>query len=282
VPADRSDDQLLHDARAGDRAALSALLERHAASVYRFGLKMCRNPADAQDIVQDTLLAASKGLEGFRGEASLATWLYTVARSFCIKKHRSSKFAPAALQSLETDASLAELPGAGPRPDDAAHDRQLARVLEAALDRLDAPQREVLLLRDVEGFTAPEVATILEISVEAVKSRLHRARAELRALLAPYLPEHERPDALAGSPSCPEIISVFSRYLEGEIGASECEAMQGHVAVCKRCDAACASLRHALSLCHTAPRAEIPAEVTAMIKAALRTLTQTAPPREPH
>ena len=100
---DPSDDSLLAAARAGDRHALEALLERHQAQVYRFGMKMCRDPEDAKDVLQDTLLAMARGVRDFRGASSLSTWLYTIARSFCIKKRRRSKFAPDEERSLDSD-----------------------------------------------------------------------------------------------------------------------------------------------------------------------------------
>jgi sulfur dioxygenase len=79
--SDHSDARLLDQARAGDLWALEQLIERHQAQVYRFGLKMCREPEDAKDVLQDTLLAMARGIREFRGTASLSTWLYTVARS---------------------------------------------------------------------------------------------------------------------------------------------------------------------------------------------------------
>src|SRR5918911_4634014 len=94
------DENLLTDARAGDRAALERLLELHQRRVFRFGLKMCGGEEDAKDVLQETLLAAARGIRDFRGASSVSTWLYTIARSFCIKRHRTSKFAPGQLQSL--------------------------------------------------------------------------------------------------------------------------------------------------------------------------------------
>src|SRR6476619_4480129 len=100
----QSDAELIEALRSGDEKALAALLARHAPAIYRFGLRMCRDPEDARDVVQDTLLAAARGVRDFRGASSLSTWLYTIARSFCLKKHRRSKFAPEPERSLDTDA----------------------------------------------------------------------------------------------------------------------------------------------------------------------------------
>ena len=97
-----SDQNLLAAARAGDRQALEALLERHEGRVYRFGMKMCRDPEDARDVLQDTLLAMARGIRDFRGASSLSTWLYTIARSFCIQKRRPTTSPPQTHESADT------------------------------------------------------------------------------------------------------------------------------------------------------------------------------------
>src|SRR5689334_24944270 len=99
------DHDLLERARAGDREALETLLQRHQAQVYRFGMKICRDPEDAKDVLQDTLLAMARSVRDFRGASSISTWLYTIARSFCLKKRRRSKFAPDEERSLDTDVA---------------------------------------------------------------------------------------------------------------------------------------------------------------------------------
>ena len=90
---DRADEALLEAARAGDADALEALLGRYQGPVLRFSRKMCRDTEDARDVLQETLLAMARGIRAFRGGSSLSTWLYTIARSHCIKKRRRSKFA---------------------------------------------------------------------------------------------------------------------------------------------------------------------------------------------
>src|SRR5512134_3144303 len=114
-----NDTQLLAAAQGGDRRALEHLLERHQRRVYRFGLKMCRDPEDAKDVLQETLIAVARGVKDFRGASSVSTWLYTIARSFCIKKRRRSKFAPEQEESLDARAPGVEArqvadPGRGP------------------------------------------------------------------------------------------------------------------------------------------------------------------------
>src|SRR5689334_11245834 len=213
------DHDLLERARAGDRVALEKLLERHQAQVYRFGMKMCRDPEDAKDVLQDTLLAMARGVRDFRGASSISTWLYTVARSFCIKKRRRSKFAPAEDRSLDTDVAPEARSLADPAKsaDEVLAGRRVEQALEQAIDALEPMYREVLILRDVEGLTAPEVAEVLGVSVQAVKSRLHRARLSVRAHVAPLL---EIPgDSSVAPGTCPDVLTLFSQHLEDEISA---------------------------------------------------------------
>jgi len=272
VPNHDQRDDLLERARKGDRGALETLLANHQRQIYRFGLKMCRDPEDAQDVLQDTLLAMARGVRDFRGASSISTWLYTIARSFCIKKRRKSKFAPASERSLDSDVHLeaARLADPAKGPDEALAGREVEVALGQAIAALDPIYREVLLLRDVEGLTAPEVAEVLGVTVEAVKSRLHRARLSVRASVAPLFDVPAEP-AAAPRGTCPDILTLFSRYLEDEISPDVCATMERHLAGCPRCRTACDSLKRTLALCHTAgAEVRVPDAVQASVKAALR------------
>ena len=271
-----SDATLLERARTGDRQALEDLLSRHQRRVYRFGLKMCRDPEDAKDVLQETLLAVARTVKDFRGASSVSTWLYTIARSFCIKKRRRPRSAPVAELSLETDrpAAAASLPDASPAPDRLVEDHETRSALDAALASLSAPHREVIVLRDVEGLSAGEVAEVTGLSVDAVKSRLHRARAVLRARLAPVLgaPPAARPAARPAAAGCPDIVSLFSRHLEGEIDGAVCAEMERHIAACDACRSACDSLKATLRVCRSVPAPEVPARLQESVRHAIRDL----------
>jgi RNA polymerase sigma-70 factor, ECF subfamily len=265
----RSDDELVAAARQGDSAALETLLLRYQPHLYRFGLRMCGNVEDAGDVAQESLVSMARSVRGFRGDASVSSWLYTIARRFCIKKRRRSKFAPAREESLDaptTDVAL-HLADPRPNPEQTAANAELATALTRAIDALEPAQREVLVLRDVEGLSAPEVAKILDLSVDAVKSRLHRARVAIREALAPAL---GRPGiAPAGGPPCPDVLTLFSQHLEGEIAPSVCAAMEAHLAQCHHCHATCESLKRTLALCRQLPTPDVPASLAASVRAAI-------------
>jgi len=265
-----SDEELLSAARSGDRDALEELLTRHQRSVFRFGMKMCGEEEDAKDVLQETLLAAARNLGEFRGASSVSTWLYTIARSFCIKQRRRSKFAPETLESLDTGepARLAvQLPDLTRGPDEALHGRRLEAVLEEAIGRLEPKYREVLVLRDVEGLSAAEVAEVAGLSVEAVKSRLHRARVAVRERVAPALMAEP-----AGKPgrSCRDVVEAFSRHLEGEIDPGLCAQLESHLEGCPACRSRCDSLKATLSLCRSAGARPVPAKIETSVRKALR------------
>jgi RNA polymerase sigma-70 factor (ECF subfamily) len=262
------DRELLERARSGEQGALEQLLQRHQSQVYRFGMKMCRDPEDAKDVLQDTLLSVARNFRDFRGGSSLSTWIYTIARSFCVKKRRQSKFAPKEPAS-SLDDEAAHIADPGSMADEALASKQVEQALEEAIAALEPMYREVLLLRDVEGLTAPEVAQVTGASVQAVKSRLHRARLAVRAHVAPLLGIPSDLPAAAGT--CPDVLALFSAHLEGQVSAEVCAQMERHVEACPRCKGACDSLKRTLSLCQaSAPAVEVPASVQASVKVALR------------
>jgi RNA polymerase sigma-70 factor (ECF subfamily) len=263
-----TDQELLEAVRAGDRRALERLLARHQASIYRFGARMCRDEEDAKDVLQETMFAAARGMPEFRGGSALSTWLYAIARSFCIKKRRTSKFAPDHVESLEAHAEhVGQIADARRSPEEDAAGRQLQAALDGAIADLEPMYREVLALRDIEGLSAAEVAEAMGLSVDAVKSRLHRARSAVRERIAPLLAPAGAP---APGPGCQDVIDLFSRRLEGEIDGTACAELEAHLEGCAGCRGRCESLRGTLALCKRAGAAPVPANVERSVREALR------------
>ncbi|HKO93696.1 MAG TPA: sigma-70 family RNA polymerase sigma factor [Polyangiaceae bacterium] len=252
---------LIERAKAGERAALEQLLEQLAPLVHRFGVRMCRNEADAEDVLQETLLSITDHLKEFEGRASLASWVFMLARTACARRRRGLKNRP----HLPEDAA-AEHSSDAATPEDAAERARLRAQIESALDALSDEQREVFMLRDMEGLSAAEVAESLGLSVEAVKSRLHRARSSLRAALASEL----GPDRPAPGPNCPDVLQAFSRKLEGELETADCALMEKHVEGCPACANICSSLQSTLSMCRKQASAEVPAALRARLQRAVR------------
>lgn len=270
---------LLKAAQAGDRQALEHLIELYQPLVLRFGLRMCKNFDDAQDIVQETLLAAARSLNQFQGRSSLSTWLYTIARSYCIKKRRRSKFAPREEASLDDthNAEATRLATPERSPEQMAIDRELEGALRRAIDQLEPMYREVLVLRDMEGLTAPEVAEVVGASVPAVKSRLHRARTAVREALVPFLEPEPTPLRKNPAAECPDIVHLFSRNLEGEVSERLCHELQAHLDQCPRCQQKCDSITRVVQMCRTQPEPPVPDALKAAVREAVRALQPNRP-----
>ena len=255
--------RLIAAARKGDAAAMSRLLELAAGPAQRFSRGFCRDPHDSEDLAQEVLVSLMRSLDSFRGESSLSTWTYIVARRACARlRKRGSRFS--ALDELPAEA---EPPAATSAEPPARHARKrLGEALERAIAALPMAQREVLVLRDVEGLPAAEVGRVLGLGERAVKSRLHRARLTLRETLAPVV-------GIAAPPpgaQCPDTARMLSRYIEGELDSGVCARLETHVAACPACGAACESLRSVLGACREYGERAIPVDLRRSIRAAIR------------
>jgi RNA polymerase sigma-70 factor (ECF subfamily) len=186
------DYELIRAINSGQAGKFRELVERYAHKLYNFNLRMCRDPADAEDLVQETFLAVFRYIKDFRHETKFKNWLYRVAASACIKKLRKSRFAPEREISLEEfDPSaeaetIARVPEWAQQPLEQMLNEELLGTLNEAILSLPEKYRIVVVLRDIEGFSTEEAAQILNLSVTNVKVRLHRARLFLREKLKGY------------------------------------------------------------------------------------------------
>ncbi len=164
--------QLVDAACAGDASALAQLMTVYRGRLHRYGRVVCSSEADADDAVQEALGALPKRLRAQRPEA-LTGWLFAVVRNLCRRMLRPT----ATRARLEHLLSVVER---ALMPDEQLEQAQLAAAVHRALDSLEPMYREVLVLRDLEGQSGEETARRLELTLEAMKSRLHRARRLLR------------------------------------------------------------------------------------------------------
>ncbi|MCE2903347.1 MAG: RNA polymerase sigma factor [Gemmatimonas sp.] len=176
-----SDAALLSAAAAGDAAAFATFMRAHQGAVHRH-LVAFTGHHDVDDALQETFIAAWRAAAGFHGGGSARGWLFTIARNVVRHQVRRRVDEPAQLESLD---ELAERAGWGSIPDERVRpEAGLAReLLAVAFDRLPPEEREVLTLRELDGLSGDETASLLHLTVPAMKSRLHRARLHLAAVL---------------------------------------------------------------------------------------------------
>jgi RNA polymerase sigma-70 factor (ECF subfamily) len=188
--------------RAGDRAEFSRLVEATSPRIYRLGLKMLGNPQDAEDILQETYLKALRALKNFDGRSSLATWLYRIATNEALmllrRKHPDTLSIDEPVETLEGEQEPVQIVDWCCLPEAELMSAEARRRLDKAIGQLPQALRVVFLLRDIEDLSTRETAEVLNLSEEAVKTRLSRARFRLREMLSEYF--GERLDDLAAQP----------------------------------------------------------------------------------
>ncbi len=189
----REEEQLLVDrCRRGDRESFAQLMRLHEKQIYNFTYRMLGSEEEAEDLTQDIFVAAFRNIKGFRGEAKFSTWLYRIAlnqtrnrikylsrRNFFAKRARRAE--PGKNISAESPETVADK---APSPEQWTITKDLATLVQDCLSQMPPQARQILVLRDVQGFSYQELSEILSLNLGTVKSRLHRARTALQERLA--------------------------------------------------------------------------------------------------
>lgn len=179
---------LVQAARGGDAEAMERLLVRAQASAYRFSVMVCGRTDETEDVMQEALVSTYKHAREIREPEAFRAWLFRTVRNACRLNRRRRVAEPAHLVSLDDGSAFDDAHVVEPQAPDGAPEERLdaearGRRLRRALLTLPGPQREVIVLRDLEGLSTREVAGVVGISEANVKQRLHRARVALRAAL---------------------------------------------------------------------------------------------------
>jgi RNA polymerase sigma-70 factor (ECF subfamily) len=175
------EEKLIVLAKAGDKKALTQLVKNYEKTIYNFSFKICRDRNKAENIMQETFYSMIKHLNQFDSKSKLSTWLYRIVANHCLMEARKDKHRH--FVSIDEDETLFEERYAvdySRLPTRFTENKELKKILDEAISKLSPDYRMIFLLRDVEGLSTEETAEAAELSISAVKSRLHRARAFLR------------------------------------------------------------------------------------------------------
>jgi len=184
-----SDTELVRRFKEGDREAYSELVRRYQDRVYTMCLRWMKDPNIAEEVAQDVFLALFRALDRFRGDAQLSTWIYRVVINHCKnrrlyrQRRHATKHEPLEGERQD-DMPDRQIPSEGPGTDALIHRTEAQELVHEALARLDEEQREIILLRDVQDLSYDQIGEILDLPRGTVKSRLHRARAQLASVLS--------------------------------------------------------------------------------------------------
>lgn len=231
------DDRLIALTCQGDRRAFSSIVDRHASAVLRLARAMVQDVEVAEDVAQDTFLNAFRAAATYRRElASVRTWLFAIARNEARRALRNRRVAPARLEDRSLMALGLEAGWGQVGPEQALERVETTERLAWALASLDPEDREILVLRELEGLRGNEVAELLELTLSAVKSRLHRARLRLLAALRSSeggVVEHERD---VGGMTCSAVLARLGDYVDGDCPPEETARIEEHLHGCTVCE----------------------------------------------
>jgi RNA polymerase sigma-70 factor (ECF subfamily) len=183
--------ELLRRLKAGDRSAFAEMVEHYSSRIFSLALRMMEDPAEAEEILQETFLRAAKHIGGFHEKSSLGTWLYRIATNLSLMRLRRKRPISISLDDSAEESIVPQLPAGdwSARPESELLNREARAEMRRAILALPDSLRVVFVLRDIEGLSTAEAAEVLDLSVPAVKSRLLRARLALRNDLSRYFSE---------------------------------------------------------------------------------------------
>jgi len=184
------EDALVTQARDGDARAFSELVRRYEGKIFRLAQHITQNREDAEDVLQETFLKAYEHLDQFQGNSKFYTWIVRIAVNQALMKLRKRKSDKSVSLDEQVDTGedtiVREIAAWDPNPEQRYSSEELNSILDSAVQSLAPPYRAVFVLRDIEDLSTEETAEALDLSVPAVKSRLLRARLQLREKLTRY------------------------------------------------------------------------------------------------
>lgn len=178
-----TEQELIRAAQGGSERAFEEIVQRYEKQVYHLALRMCGREEDAWEVYQEAFLSAWRGLGSFRGDAALSTWLYRLTSNAAIDYLRRQNRQRALEGTSLDDEEAPEPADTAPSPAQAAEQGELREQIQAGLMALSASQRQVLLLRELQGLTYEEISRALALDLGTVKSRIARGRENLRKFL---------------------------------------------------------------------------------------------------
>lgn len=191
---------LVAQARGGDTVAFGELVRRYQGKIFRLALHITQNREDAEDVLQETFLKAYEHLDQFQGNSKFYTWAVRIAVNQALMKLRRRKTDRSVSldETIDTgeDTMVREIAAWGEDPEERFSREELGEILDSAVQSLETPYRSVFVLRDIEELSTEETADALGLSIPAVKSRLLRARLQLREKLTRQF-KRKRDDAFA-------------------------------------------------------------------------------------
>jgi RNA polymerase sigma-70 factor, ECF subfamily len=245
--------------------AIPRLLDMHGGRLYGLALRLCKNPQDAEDLVQETFLQAFRKWDQFAGRSTPMTWLYTIAARLCQRLHRRRAGEPKHMASLEEllpfgEPKMAVLPSSHDDHGEALLQEAGRERVEEAIVSLPVTFRLPFVLKEIVGLSLAEVAEVLGLKEATVKTRVHRARLRVRQALEAGLPMQEGPPPLYTKQVCLDLLRAKQEALDRGV-----EFPRAKEIICERCHAVFATMDLAQEVCKQIGDGELPEELRQLL-----------------
>jgi RNA polymerase sigma-70 factor (ECF subfamily) len=212
TPVEDTDELLVARARARDGAAFELLMRRHNQRVYRVVRSVLRDSDEIEDVIQQAYVQAFLHLDQFDGNARWSTWVCRIAINEALARLRQrGRFV--SIEALSED-TMADVSKGSSDPERTTAGREFGRMVEQAIDQLPDIYRSVLIMREVEGMSTSEAASILDVEPEVIKTRLHRARAALRDAIEDRMGEQMKTTYTFGNERCDRVVAAVLARLQ--------------------------------------------------------------------
>lgn len=282
--------EIVKQMRMGDAQAYEEVVGRYVPRLYALAYGIIRDPMEAQDAVQDALTAMVRRLGEFHERATLATWLYRITVNASLDRLRSRRkmgdtisleeFLPRFTEDGRFTEEVVDWSNA---PLERLLSSEAEKRIQQAIASLPEEQRVVLVLKDLEGLSLAEIGKTLDLSLPAVKSRLHRARLALRGVLASYFSDEQssrppRPKARRKHKhTCQALVELLCDYLEGDLPPEEKKELDRHMMDCPPCLAFLNTYRKTAQLCRSLRPQDIPEQVRTRLERYLQETSRPSP-----
>jgi RNA polymerase sigma-70 factor (ECF subfamily) len=248
-----------------------SLVTDYGPKVYALALRLCRNSTEAEDAVQDTFLQAMKSWGSFRGDSKPSTWLYTIAVRACRRRRRAlSRQRVPALGMLMPfrDTTVADMPSGAPSPEEIQEEAELEAALQRAIVRLPEAFRLAVVLKDILELPTEDVASVLGVKHDTVKTRVHRARLMLRKSIVKSVPQRAAPPPSYERQVCIDLLRAKLDAMDHGRGFPLAQEV-----ICERCRSVFAELDITQNACGALASGEMPTGLNQRLRELVHTGT---------
>jgi RNA polymerase sigma-70 factor (ECF subfamily) len=186
MSSDLNEKQLIQKAKMGDEKSFESLILGCQSKAYNIAIRYLKNEEDAMDALQESFIKIFRHLKSFKEDSRFDTWVYRIVVNTCndiLRKNSTRKTTDSIFRSEDDKETVIEIPDSSGSPEEVFDKKEKSEFIVACMDKLSQDQREIIILRDIQGFSYDEISEILKCSVGTVKSRINRSRLKLREIM---------------------------------------------------------------------------------------------------